>query len=537
MSRVAQIFLILALVLVMSGCGGVVQSLMDSGASDDGGAPSQEGETQEGETGAVSSLEDVEQATVRIQASGTFVDPGEGVKANAQSSGSGFIIDPSGLAVTNNHVVTGAALLKVFVSGEDEPRNARVLGASECSDLALIDIDGDDFPYLTWHDGDVKVGMDVSAAGYPLGDENYTLYKGTVSKARADGETDWASVDSVIETDAKILPGNSGGPLVDGEGAVVGINYAGNQEEQHFAIGRDEALPLIEQLREGDTTSIGINGQAFVIEGEEDDSDVSGIWVSSVKSGSPADDTGVKPGDIIMTIERLAMATDGTMSDYCDILRSHRPDEPLNIQVLRFDTKEMLEGQLNGKPLSQLFSFEEDLQDEVESDTSGGTEAATYAEYTTVQDESKQLELEVPAEWDDVNGGAWTLDDAEVGVAVSASPDLDAFHDTWGEPGVFFGASRSLVEDKTPDDLLDSLGNLEGTCKKVGREDYESGNYSGKFDVWSGCDDEEVIFVVLAAMPADKSHMIFAQMQMISDADAEAMDHILSTFKVDSDLR
>src|SRR3712207_5524812 len=86
--------------------------------------------------GLVSTREDIERATVRIEAEGSFVSAETGQQTSENWGGSGFIIAPSGIAVTNNHVVTGSALLRVYVDGEDEPRNARVLGVSECSDLA-----------------------------------------------------------------------------------------------------------------------------------------------------------------------------------------------------------------------------------------------------------------------------------------------------------------------------------------------------------------------------------------------------------------
>jgi hypothetical protein len=89
--------------------------------------------------------------------------------------GSGFIIDEAGVAVTNNHVVTGAAFLQVWVGGESEARNARVLGVSECSDLAVIDIEGEGYPYLESFDGPVSTGTTVFAAGFPLGDPEFTL--------------------------------------------------------------------------------------------------------------------------------------------------------------------------------------------------------------------------------------------------------------------------------------------------------------------------------------------------------------------------
>ncbi|KAA3662053.1 MAG: peptidase S1, partial [Chloroflexi bacterium] len=141
-----------------------------------------------------STVEQARAAVIQIQAEGTFAEP-DGVAYNAAGRGSGFIIDESGIAVTNNHVVTGAALVKVWLDGENEPRNARIIATSECSDLAVIDIDGDGFPYLEWFNGNSKVGNEVYVAGFPLGDPEYTLTRGIVSKENADAESNWASVD------------------------------------------------------------------------------------------------------------------------------------------------------------------------------------------------------------------------------------------------------------------------------------------------------------------------------------------------------
>jgi serine protease Do len=122
-------------------------------------------------TGLVTNLTDLKKATIQIEAVGTFIDPQFGYMANTAGRGSGFIIDPSGIAITNNHVVTGAALLKVWVGGDvNKVYNAKVLGVSECSDLAVIDIEGDGFSYLPWYDGAANVGLEVYAAdqGYRL---------------------------------------------------------------------------------------------------------------------------------------------------------------------------------------------------------------------------------------------------------------------------------------------------------------------------------------------------------------------------------
>lgn len=332
-------------------------------------ASEEEPSESESTSGAVSNLQDVRQAVIQIEAQGTFVDPQVGEYVGA-GRGTGFIIDPSGIAVTNNHVVTGAALLKVWVGGDTlKTYNAKVLGVSECSDLAVIDIDGAGFPFLEWNTEPIEVGREVYAAGFPLGDTEYTITKGIISKENADGETDWASVDSVIMHDATINPGNSGGPLITTDGKVMGVNYATiASANQYFAIGRQEAMPIIEELRAGnDVESIGVNGVAVVSQ----DGSLSGVWVTSVASGSPADKAGITGGDIIMTLEDLPLATDGTMADYCDVIRTHQPTDTMSLEVLRFASNEILAGQLNGEPLSTAVTLEET---EAETGTGTGTE-------------------------------------------------------------------------------------------------------------------------------------------------------------------
>jgi S1-C subfamily serine protease len=327
-------------------------------------------------SGAVSDLTEVKKATIQIESQGTFIDPQVGLVVNGAGRGSGFIIDPSGIAVTNNHVVTGAALLKVWVGGDPTPHNAKVLGVSECSDLAVIDIDGDGFPYLNWYNGPINVGMDMYVAGYPLGDPEYSLTKGIISKDKANGETSWASVESVIEYDATTNPGNSGGPVINPDGQVIGIHYAGNSStRQAFGISRDVAEGVISQLRQGkNVDTIGVNGQAV----SNQDGSLTGVWVSSVQSGSPADKAGVQAGDIITMMENLVLATDGTMSQYCDILRSHNSSDTLNITVLRYATGEILEGQLNGRQLAVTGNFNS-------GGTSGSSSSTPQSGTATVQ--------------------------------------------------------------------------------------------------------------------------------------------------------
>ena len=319
----------------------------------------------------IASYDAVQPAVVQIVAQGTFRDPEVGF-ADGSGMGSGFIISPDGLAVTNNHVVAGAATLEVYIGGElDESYNATILGVSECNDLALIDIDGpDDLPHLEWFDGDIAAGLDVYAAGYPLGDPEFTLTRGIIAKAEAGGDlTGTSSIDHTVEHDANIQPGNSGGPLVGADGKVVAVNYAGGASvtttAQFYGIAADLARPVIEKLQDGDFESLGINGWAVY----DETLGIAGIWVAGVAPGSPAAQAEIVPGDIVTSMNGLPVGTDGTFKDYCDVIRTAGEGAPISVEVLRFDTSEVLKGEINGdQPIELAFSFAEEVADEVGDD-------------------------------------------------------------------------------------------------------------------------------------------------------------------------
>ncbi len=485
-------------------------------------------ETAAPEDTAVMALTDVQSAVIRIEAEGTFRDPDFGVQMNAAGSGSGFIIDQSGLAVTNNHVVTGAGLLRVFVGGSSRSLNARLLGVSECSDLAVIDIEGDGFPYLQFYDDTITAGISAFAAGFPLGDPEYTLTRGIVSKARADGESEWASVDYVLEHDAQINPGNSGGPLVTEDALVLGVNYAGSfSSNQSFAISVEELRQAVDRLSTGESvTSIGINGQAM------SDGSTLGIWVASVSSGSPADRLGILPGDIITRLEGLQLATDGTMSDYCDVLRTQGSDDVLAVEVLRNDTEQLLEGRLNGGGgLSESFSFARELG----TDLSDSDDAVSvYSGFHEVTDDSGRLFVEVPLEWDDLNGTPWFTDEP-FAPSITVSADVENFWGQWTEPGLFFGVSEELAELATVEMLLESVSEefgLDIACEYAGRFDYSDALYTGQYDLYGNCGEEGVLYIFLAALPEDESFLISVQVQLLTQADAEVLDRVLDSFIV-----
>jgi serine protease Do len=505
------------------------------GGDDDDDATDRSRTTEEDDgaaSGAITDITDAQSAIVRIVAKGTFAEPSEqGITSYQEvtgvGSGSGFIISREGLVVTNNHVVTGAASLEVYIGDEEnDPVSAKVLGVSECNDLAVIDIDGDGYPFLTWS-SNAKTGTDVRAAGFPLGDPEFTLTSGIVSKAEANGDTPWASIGHTIEHDAAIQPGNSGGPLLDAEdGSVIGVDYATNDPgtgtNQFFAISSELAKDVVDELSAGtDVLSLGVNGQAIF--SEEDG--VVGVWVSSVASGSPADETGIQAGDIIERIEGLPLATDGTMKDYCDILRSHDPGDELSVQVLRFEDLARYEGEFNGDPLEPV----ESLVDDVDQQTGGSLGAGESYEYTTVQDDTGVLIVDVPTAWSDVQTSTVALDGGEELPQIIAAPSVDGYLDTYDTPGMSFAISAdgsTAIEDWL------ASSQFSPDCTSSGPEDYDDGLYAGSIEYWTNCGTSGAAIVVIAAAPSDGSFTVRVVAQLLTDADAEALDRIIQTFRV-----
>jgi len=224
----------------------------------------------------------------------------------ARSLGSGFIINPDGHIVTNNHVVDGATEIKVKLSdGRELP--AKVVGRDAKTDLALLKVEGTGLPVIPLgNSGELQVGESVMAIGNPFGLEQ-TVTTGIVSATgRVIGEGPY---DNFIQTDASINPGNSGGPLINTRGQAVGINSAiftqtGGSVGIGFAIPIDLAKTVVTQLANGGQVVRGYLGVS--IQPVTPDlarsfgmPEATGALVSSVVEGSPAAKAGVKAGDVI----------------------------------------------------------------------------------------------------------------------------------------------------------------------------------------------------------------------------------------------
>jgi serine protease Do len=227
----------------------------------------------------------------------------------AMGQGSGFFISADGYAVTNNHVVDKAESVQV-TTDDGKIHNAKVIGTDPRTDLALIKVEGGDFPFVKLADGAPRIGDWVIAVGNPFG-LGGTVTAGIVS---ARGRDIGASAyDDFIQIDAPVNKGNSGGPTFDTEGNVIGVNTAifspsGGSVGIAFAIPSDTVKSVVAQLKEHGTVTRGwIGVQIQPVTPEIADSlglkSVNGALVAEPQANSPAVKAGIKAGDVITSVD------------------------------------------------------------------------------------------------------------------------------------------------------------------------------------------------------------------------------------------
>ncbi|MAC62134.1 MAG: serine protease [SAR116 cluster bacterium] len=233
-------------------------------------------------------------------------------KRPSTALGSGFIISEDGLIVTNNHVIEGAEEITVFLPNEEE-FIAKIIGRDTKTDLAVLKVDteGKKLPFVEFGDSDIlRVGDWVLAVGNPFG-LGGTVTAGIVSaRGREIGQGQY---DDFIQTDASINRGNSGGPLFNMSGKVIGVNTAifsqsGGSVGIGFAISSNLANSVVKQLVEFGRTRRGWLGVYIQDVTEEiasslDFDETRGALVSSVRPGSPAEAAKIKPGDIVLSFD------------------------------------------------------------------------------------------------------------------------------------------------------------------------------------------------------------------------------------------
>ncbi len=260
------------------------------------------------------------------------------------SGGTGFVIEPDGYILTNNHVVENATKIQVKVNGKDD-YDAKIVGRDPATDLALLKIEGK-APFATIPLGDsdrIRVGDWVMAIGDPLNFEK-TVTVGVVSgKGRYAGLSEATrSFESLIQTDAAINFGNSGGPLVNVAGEVVGINTAISRFAQNigFSVPVNVAKRLLPQLRQGKVVRGFLGVTIRTVDSKLQDAyglkAAEGAIVESVEAGKPADRAGLKHEDILVKVDDAPVKTNRDLIDY---VSGKPPGAKVTITFLR-DGKE-----------------------------------------------------------------------------------------------------------------------------------------------------------------------------------------------------
>ena len=340
----------------------------------------------------VKDFENLPNALVRIEVKSIKVEPNEEFELTTyeyEGSGSGFFISNDGYIITNNHVISGAVTIEVYTQYRSQPYSAKLIGLSECDDIAVLKIDIENANFLEYSQDNPKLGEEIIAAGFPLGDKEVTYLDGIVSKKETDGSTSWASIDYAFEHTAEILPGSSGGPIVNKDVQVIGIAYAGNVDRQEFGIPINTVKKIIEQIIDKNFEySFKANLEQFY---------GIGLYVYSVESDSSLRKVGFKGGEIITHIKGLDISQEETIKIYCDTINSRDMSSGISFKGIDLDSFEEInvEVSLDGsiaKSSDNIFAAD----DSNNSNTTTTTKLKDTATTTTIVGEVKNEYLNLP---------------------------------------------------------------------------------------------------------------------------------------------
>ena len=305
-----------------------------------------------------------------------------------QSLGSGFIISADGYVVTNNHVVspTGRGTVEeiTVIMPDGTEHNAELVGTDASSDLAVLKISGSKaFPFVEFGDSrQARPGDWVVAIGNPFG-LGGTVTSGIISAIqRVTGQG--GAYDRYIQTDASINRGNSGGPLFDMQGNVIGINNAifspsGGSVGIGFAIPAETAAPIVAQLRAGEEIERGYLGVSIQPVDNDTASAVGiarnrGEIIQGVQSGEAAERAGIRAGDIVLSVNRREVTPDQTLSF---LVANLEPGTSVPIELIRDGQRRTVNATIGRRPsadeLRQQQMFEGDETEEMLPDEGDGT--------------------------------------------------------------------------------------------------------------------------------------------------------------------
>ncbi len=281
-----------------------------------------------------------------------YISSGQDDQLVEVGSGTGFFVSDDGLVLTNRHVVDEENAQFFIVTDEGEELEAELIDVDPFQDIAVLQVDGGDFPVATIGDSDgIRIGQTVIAIGNSLSEYSNTVTKGVVSgmnrRVTAGSAVNSEVIEQAIQTDAAINPGNSGGPLINLLGEVIGINTAVSFEGESiaFAIPINDAKRVVSDVREFGRVVRPWLGVRYVLaapeseDGSETEYKIGAMIVSgsdetevAVFEGSPADEAGLREGDVIVAVDGEKLRQDHTLAES---ISKHRPGDVLSISILR----------------------------------------------------------------------------------------------------------------------------------------------------------------------------------------------------------
>ncbi|MFD0962847.1 S1C family serine protease [Pseudofulvibacter geojedonensis] len=310
-------------------------------------------------------------SVVHVTNTATYIQPrslfdyynNRGEQIEKGSTGSGVIITPDGYIVTNNHVIDNADKLTVKLNNQ-KTYQARVVGTDKKHDIAVIKIETDeDLPYIPFGNSDnVKIGEWALAVGNPY-NLTSTVTAGIISAKARDLDGD-RNIQSYIQTDAAVNPGNSGGALVNTRGELIGINTAissrtGSYIGYAFAVPSNITRKIVEDLMEFGTVQQGIlgvsgNGLNAEFAKHYEVNETEGYFIASVDEKSGAAKAGLKKGDIIKKMDHVIIKKS---SDLTGFLSSKNPNNIVNVTIYRNGKLKTIPVKLSDKSILTSTAF------------------------------------------------------------------------------------------------------------------------------------------------------------------------------------
>ena len=294
-----------------------------------------------------------------------FFGFGDALPREQVGTGSGVIVTDDGYIVTNNHVISGASEIEVTIE-DNKVYKAKLVGTDPATDIALLKIEAENLPVISYGDSDnLRLGEWVLAIGSPYGLTS-TITAGIVSaKGRSmPNYKQEFKIESFIQTDAAVNPGNSGGALVNIRGELVGINTAiysetGSYSGYSFAVPVNIVKKIVADFKDYGSVQravlgISMQNNSEIFMNEMKLSTHKGVYISEVAKGSAAESAGLEAGDVILAINGVEVKNGSSVQE---MITRYRPGDKITVDILRKDKPMSIEVTLIAKETQQMNAY------------------------------------------------------------------------------------------------------------------------------------------------------------------------------------